>query len=125
MKVNEALKYAKACDRGDGDGYVIDAIKALAAEVKRLRAPRPMSEAPRVWVGKQVQQMPFWWWDECQNWLLDDVEGQLLPGTIFVPGNGPKPVADPASMPELQTCSVVDWLPASGGEGSSNEAGRL
>lgn len=49
MDINEALKYAKACEYGDGDVYVINSIKALADEVKRLRAqpsPRSMESAP-------------------------------------------------------------------------------
>lgn len=112
MKVNEALKYAKASDYGDGDSYVIDALKALAAEVKRLRTPRPMSE-PRVWVGESgpcprvycvheasVREPTIWDW--CES--LDRFD-------IFVPHSAGKPTIDLADMKSIETCSEIDWLP--------------
>lgn len=65
-------------------------------------------QLPRVWTG-DVVVASCWWWDECRQWLLDDADCQLIPGTIFVPGAQPKPVDDPAEMDTIATCKAVDW----------------
>ena len=71
MEINEALKYAKACDYGDGDVYVINAIKSLADEVNRLHAqprPRSMESAPRDGAAILVRGSMGW---EVTRWDAD------------------------------------------------------
>lgn len=60
---------------------------------------------PRVWVGDPVFVKHWRWlsggWSMCAN--------ELFVGSIFVPGNQPKPTIDPAEMETIRTCKVVDW----------------
>lgn len=47
MKIEDAIEYAGDIDETESlfGPFQLDAIKTLAAEVKRLRTPRPISEA--------------------------------------------------------------------------------
>ncbi len=83
----------------DGSSWA-EALRALAAEVKRLRTPNDMSTAPRdgeFWAIvplKHSQHMS----DEMQRDCFKDREGD--------------------SWYELEDDMWFGWLPASGGEGS-------
>jgi hypothetical protein len=93
------------------------------ADAKRERrragiGPRPMSEAPRVWVGNGKTGSVWLWcetpgtmgpasWREW-NWVEN--------GQVFMPPNQPKPTITPADLESLATCNKVDWLPEPGDE---------
>lgn len=62
---------------------------------------------PRVWVGESRAVAVSWRWNDV---LLEWTRCVfMLRWRVFVPGNHPKPTADPAEMETIATAKVVDW----------------
>lgn len=84
--------------------------------------PRPMSEAPRVWVGSETHitadVWKFGWTPKGHRWM--GAHHRLSTGMIFVPMQYARPTVDPAEVDSLDTCRTVDWLPTSSGGGDSD-----
>ena len=107
-----------------GDGRLLS-VPVMSSNMRVTPArtePRPMSEAPqvaRVWVGSDGTRMHaglFEWLGLGAGWVRTSGGLPIKAGTIFVPAGHPVPDGEPLSV---TPCSVVDWLPASSGEGGA------
>lgn len=61
---------------------------------------------PRVWVGECERCLYWKWWSPAFEWGQAAI---LDPGSVFVPGNQPKPTIDPAEMETIRMCKEIDW----------------
>ncbi len=103
MKVERALECAVMAAE-DGNPWA-EALKALAGEVKRLRTPRPMSEAPR--------DGEFW---GIVPLVYDQLISEEREEVCFLDRQRDLWGLDEDDMPQM----FLGWLPTSSGGGDSN-----